>query len=87
MVVGLRNALRAERVRGDYVGACLKILAVDIAHHVWARDVKHIVVALHQSWCLAVAIATEVLLGQRVLLYHGAHRTIEYHYPVFNDFV
>ena len=78
MVVGLRNALRTERVRGYYVGACLQILAVDVAHHVGARDVEHVVVALHQSRRLAIAVATKVFFGQRVLLYHGAHRTVEY---------
>lgn len=59
---------------------------MNVAYHVRACDIEHIVVALHHTRSLAVAVATEVFFLQSVLLNHGAHRTVEYYYPVFSDF-
>ena len=59
---------------------------MNVAYHVGACDIEHIVVALHHTRSLAVAVSSEVFLLQSVLLNHGAHRTVEYYYPVFSDF-
>ena len=84
-VVSLAHTLRAERIGGDDVGARHQIFRMDVLYHVRSGKVQHVVVALHHSLRVAIAITPEVVLLQSVLLYHGAHRTVQYDYPVLDD--
>ena len=59
---------------------------MDVLYHVRSGQIQHVVVALHHSLRVAIAITPEVVLLQPVLLYHGAHRTVQYDYPVLDDF-
>ena len=71
MIVGLRDALAAEGVGGDDVGACLEITAVDILYHLRTAQVQLVGIAdlPHHSPD------------------HRAHCTVEDEYPFFDYLV
>ena len=52
---------------------------MDIAHHVWLREIEQLVVALQRHRVIGKALAAKRRLVQLALLDHGAHRTIEQH--------
>ena len=87
IIVSHRHSLRGESAGGDQVSPSFQILPVDVGNHVRTSQAKDVVVALHQSWHLFEPFASEVLLHKSVLLNHGAHRTVQHKYPLFDDVV
>ena len=86
MVVGLADALTAERVRGNHVGTGHQVFPVDILDDVRTSQVQDIVVSLHlerrkRRNRLAQVVSPEIIFLKTVCLNHGTHGTIENQNP------
>ena len=77
MVVGLADARGVERIGFDDVGTGSQILAVDVRHDVGTGEAQQVVVALQLSGYILENLAAKIGFSQVVLLYHGAHRTVQ----------
>ena len=86
MVVGLADALTAERVRGNHVGTGHQVFPVDILDDVRTSKVQDIVVSFHlerrkRRNRLAQVFSPEIIFLKTVRLNHGTHGTIENQNP------
>ena len=86
VVVGLADALTAERVRGNHVGTGHQVFPVDILDDIRACQVQDIVVSLHlerrkRRNRLAQVVSPEIIFLKTVRLNHGTHGTIENQNP------
>ena len=84
-VIGQRNFLCIEGVGFNDIGAGSQVFFVNGPDDLRLRQAKKVVVALQVAPIVTEALAAEGALVQLVLLDHGAHRTIEYHDPLFEE--
>ena len=61
----------------DNIRTCRQILAVNVLYHIGACQTKQVIVTFHLSGNLREAFTPKIFLCQVVLLYHGAHCTIQ----------
>ena len=76
LIVGLRDALGVKCVGADDVSPSLQIVAVYLAEHIWSRKTYQVIVAMKSDRPVSKELTAEVVLGQLVALYHGAHGTV-----------
>jgi hypothetical protein len=81
-VVGLGDAVGAEGVGLEDVGAGREIRAVHLLHHVGPGQHQQLVVAGWVVGMFAEALAPEVGLGQALCLEHGPHGPVDHEDPL-----
>ena len=82
-VVGLADALGAERIGLDDVSPGPQVAAVDVEYHVRACQAEHVVIAAHLT-AKQMEPPPEVLFRQVVRLNHRTHGTVQHHDPLLN---
>lgn len=82
-IVGLGNAVGIKSAGFNDVGTTVQVLAMYLLDNIGAGEYKKVVVAFELHGVSGKTLATEVLLGERVLLYHCAHCTVEHKYSLF----
>ena len=86
-IVGLGYALRGESVGFDDVGPCFKVAAMYVAHHIGARNVEQVVVALELYGALSEPLSTEIVFRKSIALHHSAQCSVEDNNPFAGQFV
>ncbi len=76
-VFGLGDARGIEGTGLDDVCTCLKILAMDLSHHIRAGEHQQIVITLEIPRMIGKTHATIVAFSEPVLLDHGTHAAIK----------
>ena len=61
----------------DDIGTRLEVLAVNLAHHIGACEVEHIMVAFDKRVVVAEHVTMVVILCERIPLNTRAHRSVE----------
>ena len=77
MIIGHTDAGGTECICFDNIRTCRQILAVNVLYHIGACQTKQVIVTFHLSGNLREAFTPKISLCQVVLLYHGAHCTIQ----------
>ena len=77
MIIGHTDAGGTECICFDNIRTCRQILAVNVLYHIGACQTKQVIVTFHLSGNLREAFTPKIFLRQVVLLYHGAHCTIQ----------
>ena len=85
MIIGLRDALRRERVGLDDIGSGLEITPMDIEQHIRTCEVQHVVVAFQLPRGILEPVAAEVGFAQPPLLNDSAQCSVKNYYSLFYD--
>ena len=84
-IVGLGDSGAGEGVGFHHVGPGGEVFGVDAADKIGAGEAEQVVVAAQGLGVLGEAGPTEVLLGERVALNHGAHGAVEHEHALAQD--
>ena len=86
LIIGLADLGRAERVGQDDIGAGLHIGARDFLQRLRAGNRQDVVIALQVAGVIGELVVAEIVLGEAVILDHGAPGAIEDQDAFFRDF-
>ena len=84
VIVGKRYGIGVKRIGADNITSGPDIFAGYILDNIRPRQTQQVIVAAQVHMPSGKTIAAKILLRKPATLYHGAHRTVEYQYPVFH---